>query len=72
MVARVTLTPLSQPGMTEEIGTNGCDYYVIDEKDPIGDLTDQEYRDAVADYEREVTEGHHKDFTEYKGTAVMK
>lgn len=70
VVARVTLTPLSQPTMAEEIGTNGCDYYVIDEKDPIAELTDHEYQEAVTDYEREITEGLHKDFTEYKGTPV--
>jgi hypothetical protein len=72
VVARVTLTPLSQSLMTEEIGTDGCDYYVMDEKDPINDLTDHEFQEAVTDYEREITEGHHKDFTEYKGTVARK
>jgi len=72
VVARVSLNPLSQSKMSEEIGTDGCDYYVIDEKDPIEDLTDHEYQEAVTDYEREITEGFHKDFTEYKGAVVRK
>jgi len=72
VVARVSLNPLSQAKMIEEVGSDGCDYYVIDEKDPINDLTDHEYQEAVADYEREITEGHHKEFTEYKGTVVRK
>jgi hypothetical protein len=72
MVARVSLTPLSQSMMVEEVGTDGCDYYVIDEKDPIEDLTEHEYKEAITDYEREITEGHHKEFTEYKGTALKK
>ena len=72
VVARVSLHPLSLSQMMEEVGTDGCDYYVIDEKDPIEDLTDHEYQEAVTDYEREITEGHHKEFTDYKGTAAGK
>jgi len=70
VVARVSLTPLSQYKMAEEIGVDGCDYYVIDENDPIKDLTDHEYQEAVNDYEREIIEGLHKDFTEYRGTVI--
>lgn len=72
VVARVSMTPLSQYKMAEEIGVDGCDYYVIDESDPIKDLTDHEYQEAVNDYEREIIEGLHKDFTEYRGTVIKK
>ena len=72
VVARISMTPLSQAKMLEEIGPDGCEYYVIDEKDPINDLSDHEIQEAITNYEREIAEGHHKEFTEYKGTVVKK
>ncbi|HEY6009176.1 MAG TPA: hypothetical protein VIU40_12700 [Geobacteraceae bacterium] len=71
MVARVTMTPVTPDHLSEEIGEDGCTYYELDQKDPPEDLTDHEYQEAVTDYEREVTEGYHKDFTEYKGFKVQ-
>jgi len=67
VVARVTMTPVSPEHLVEEIGEDGCDYYVIDESDRAEDLTDHEYNEAVTDYEREITEGYHKEFTDYLG-----
>lgn len=66
-VARVTMTPVSPDHLAEEIGENGCEEYEIDKKDIAEDLTDHEYNEAVTDYEREITEGFHKEFTDYKG-----
>ena len=70
MVARVTLAPVSPEHLVAEIGEDGCEYYVIDGKDPAVDLTDHEYNEAVTDYDREIGEGHHKEFAEYKGFTV--
>lgn len=70
VVARVTLAPVSPEHLVAEIGEDGCEYYVIDEKDSAVDLTDHEYNEAVTDYEREIGEGHHKEFAEYKGFTV--
>ncbi|KAB0670125.1 hypothetical protein F6V30_08150 [Oryzomonas sagensis] len=70
VVARVTLTPLSQEQLLSEIGSDGCTLYEMDSKDMGDNLTHDEYKEAVADYERELTEGHHKDFTDYRGFAV--
>jgi hypothetical protein len=70
VVARVTLSPVSPLHLSEEIGEGGCSWYVIDENDRAEDLTDHEYKEAVTDYEREVTEGYHKEFTEYVGFSV--
>lgn len=70
VVARVTLTPMSQEQLVSEIGSDGCSLYEMDLKDRADNLTNAEYKEAVADYERELTEGHHKDFTDYKGFAV--
>lgn len=69
-VARVTFTPMSQEQLLSEIGSNGCTLYEMDIKDMADNLTNDEYKEAVTDYERELAEGYHKDFTDYKGFAV--
>lgn len=69
-VARITMTPMSQEQLLSEIGTGGCSLYEMDSKDLADNLTNDEYKEAVTDYERELKEGYHKDFTEYKGVAV--
>ena len=72
VVARVTLAPVSPDHLSDEIGDNGCEEYEIDKDDIAEDLTDHEFDEAVTDYEREITEGFHKEFTEYKGFKVQK
>jgi hypothetical protein len=71
VVARVTLTPETLEHLSSEIGSGGCDLYELDPKDPGEDLTEHEFNEAVTDYEREIKEGYHKDFTEYKGFKVQ-
>lgn len=66
-VARVTLTPVSPDHLVSEIGDEGCEEYLIDSGDVAEDLTDHEFQEAVTDYEREITEGYHGEFTNYKG-----
>jgi hypothetical protein len=70
VVARVTMTPMSQEQLLSEIGSGGCSLYEMDVKNMADNLTNNEFKEAVTDYERELTEGHHKDFTDYKGFAV--
>ncbi|MDD2336905.1 MAG: hypothetical protein PHD01_10055 [Geobacteraceae bacterium] len=70
VVARVILAPVSPEHLLAEIGEYGCECYVIDEKDLAEDLDEHEYNEAVTDYEREIGEGYHKEFTEYKGFTV--
>lgn len=72
VVARVTLSPVTLDHLLPEIGDGGCTSYVLDEKDPTDDLSEHEYQEAVTDYEREVKEGFHKEFAEYKGLKVKK
>lgn len=67
VVARVTLAPVTPEHLVDEIGSDGCSYYEIDASDRASDLTDHEYKEAVTDYEREIGEGYHKEFTTYKG-----
>jgi hypothetical protein len=64
------MTPETPEHLTSEIGSGGCDFYELDEKDPGDNLTEHEFKEAVTDYEREIKEGLHKDFTEYKGFKV--
>jgi hypothetical protein len=71
-VARVTLTPVSPDHLLSEIGDGGCDFYALNDNDPGEGLSEHEYQEAVTDYERELKEGHHTDFTVYKGFKVEK
>lgn len=71
-VARVSLTPVTLEHLKQEIGEDGCDWYEIDGKDIAEDLTDHEFQEATTDYEREIKEGYHKEFTEYTGFAARK
>ena len=71
VVARVTLTPVTLDHLRDEIGIDGCDQYVLDPKDPVEGLSKHEYDEAVTDYEREIKEGLHTDFTAYKGFSVQ-
>jgi hypothetical protein len=71
-VARVTLSPETPEHLVAEIGEGGCSFYEVDKKDPAEDLSGHEYQEAVTDYEREITEGYHKEFAAYKGYDVKK
>ena len=46
---------------------DGCKLMVYDPKDPGEDLSDKDFKEAVADYERELKEGLHQDVTAYRG-----
>jgi len=48
-----------------------CQLMEYDAKNPGPSLTEHEYNEAVTDYEREITEGYHKEFTDYKGFKVQ-
>ncbi len=71
-VARVTLSPVTPEHLLSEIGDGGCNFYEIDKNDPAEDLTDHEYQEAVTDYEREIIEDYHKEFTVYQGFDAKK
>jgi hypothetical protein len=68
--ARITLTPVTPEYLIEEMD-DSCQLYEYDLKNPGEDLTEKDYKETVIDYDREVTEGMHKDFTEYKGVKVQ-
>jgi hypothetical protein len=64
--ARVSMAPLS----TEELLStwdDGVKYLEYDVKNPGDDLSEEDFKQVVEDYEREVKEGMHKDKEAYRG-----
>jgi len=68
--ARITLTPVTAEHLMSEMDEK-CVQMEYDAKNPGPRLTEHEYNEAVTDYEREITEGYHKDFTDYRGFKVQ-
>jgi hypothetical protein len=62
--------PVAPDKLASDIAGDGCDWYEIDPKDIAEDLSDKDYKEAIADYEREVKEGHHDEYLSYKGYKV--
>ena len=50
---------------------NGCKLLTYDSKNPGDDLSDEDYKQAVSDYEREVKEGPHKEYEGYRGVPAQ-
>jgi hypothetical protein len=70
VVARVTLTPVDREHLISELDDGLCEEYEINAKDVAEKLSEHEYQEAVTDYEREVKEGFHKEFADYKGLRI--
>ena len=68
--ARITLAPVTPEFLFQEMD-DSCHLLEYDAKNPGEDLSEQDFKETVIDYEREVTEGLHKDFTDYKGVKVQ-
>ena len=64
--ARVSVQPLSLADLMSTID-DGCKYLEYDTKNPGDDLSEKDFKEAVADYEREVKEGLHQDIATYHG-----
>jgi len=64
--ARVSVAPLTPEELLATLD-DGCKLLEYNPKDPGNDLSDEDYNEAVNDYERELKEGLHKDKTEYRG-----
>jgi hypothetical protein len=67
--ARITLTPVMPEYLLKEMD-DACKLLEYDVKNPGEDLAEQDYRETLSDYDREVTEGMHKDFADYRGLKV--
>jgi hypothetical protein len=68
--ARITLTPETLEDLIQQMDES-CHLLEYDSKNPGEDLAEKDYKETLIDYEREVTEGMHKDFTDYKGVKVL-
>jgi hypothetical protein len=64
--ARVDVAPVT-PEILMSTWDDGVKQLIYNPKDPGNDLSDNDYNEAVKDYERELQEGLHKDHQEYKG-----
>ena len=69
--ARITLVPVTPEFLVEEMG-DSCSFLEYDAKNPGEDLSEKDFKETVIDYEREVTEGMHKEFSDYKGYKVQR
>ncbi len=58
------------PAKTVTEMDDDCKLLEYDVKDPGDDLTDEEYNEAVKDYEKDVADGEHKEFSTYRGLEV--
>jgi hypothetical protein len=67
--ARTGFSALSAQDALQQINESGCDYMVYDRKNPGEDMSQQEFNEIKADFEKEAKEdpGRHKDTLEYKG-----
>ena len=67
--ARVSVEPLTLEELMSTFD-DGCKLLEYDTKNPGEDLSDKDFKEAVADFEREVKEGLHKDIVSYRGAAA--
>jgi hypothetical protein len=64
--ARISVAPLT-PDTLLSSWDDGVKLTEYDTKNPGEDLSDADYKQAIADYEREVQEGLHKEDAKYRG-----
>jgi len=64
--ARVSVAPLTADELLTTMD-DGCKLLEYNINDPGDDLSDNDYNEAIKDYERELKEGKHKDHITYKG-----
>jgi len=67
-MARTGFTPLSANDAAQQLNESGMEYRVYNTKHPGEDMSDKDFTEARDDYDKEVREGEHKDFVDYKGS----
>lgn len=72
-MARTGFTPLTAEEGLKQINESGCDYGVLNTQDPGEDMSEQDFNEVKADFEKEVREnpGRHKNTLEYKGYSKL-
>jgi hypothetical protein len=66
-MARTNFTPLTANDAMSQINESGMEYRVYDTKKPGEDMSDKDFNEVKADFDKEVAQGEHKDIVEYKG-----
>lgn len=69
--ARVSVAPLTPEELMTTMDAD-CKLMEYNPNDPGDELSDEEYNEAVRDYERELKEGKHLDHVNYKGVQAGK
>lgn len=67
--ARVSVAPVTPEELMTTMDED-CKLMEYNANDPGDDLSEEDYTQAVADYERELKEGRHRDRLEYRGVEV--
>ena len=67
--ARISMYP-QDPNITMADMDENCKEVVYDPKDPGEDLSDEDYNQAIKDYEKDLAEGEHKEYATYRGIEV--
>jgi hypothetical protein len=66
-MARTGFTPLTANDAVSQINESGMEYRVYDTKNPGDDMSDKDFNEVKADFDKEAAQGEHKDIVEYKG-----
>jgi hypothetical protein len=67
--ARISIALLTQQELIS-VCDNSCRLLVYDTKNVGDNLSDDDFKKAVDDYEKDVKEGQHKEYLDYKGMSV--
>ena len=67
--ARISMYTQDPNTTVSDMG-DSCTYYEYDVKDPGEDLTEEEYKKAIKEYEEDVAGGEHKEYATYRGVEV--
>ena len=70
-MARTGFTPLTANDAASQINESGMDYRVYNIKTPGEDMSDKDFNEVKADFDKEVAQGEHKDIVEYKGYSKL-
>jgi len=69
--ARITMYP-QDPNQTMADMDEGCKQIEYDPKDPGEDLSEEDYNQAIKDYEEDLANGEHKEYATYRGFEITK
>jgi len=69
--ARVSVAPLNADELLATMD-DGCKLMEYNPKDPGDDLSDDDFKEAIQEYERDLKEGKHQDHVQYRGVEAKK